>query len=1098
MNKTYILTLSLLFLCVGISNAQKVKKPIKSGNLIEKGVKLHDKGDYEGAIEQYLKIPKNDTNYVLMLTELSMTYLEDEQYEKCIKVAREGISYDNEYGANLYVNLGTALDESGDKEAAIEAYSEGLAKFKKNYLLYYNKGITFEKLERDQEAVECYKNALMINPVHATSHLRLGFVAANERKYTQCLLSFNAFLMLEPVSQRALEVIDLMNLIAVQDLDSVPKGVVFSETGDDFSKVEGILKSRVAQTDKTYSPKMKVVEPMTRQNMALLKNIEYNENDEGWWMQMYAKFFQRVWDNGYAVEMSWLEMAALRERNSKIAKAFSKVSNDVTKYQDWCLAAMQEDWAKRSIDFNGERQKVTHWQMRGGMLDAIGEKDDSQRRLGYWEFYYVNGILSAKGAYDNGEKTGPWKYYHYNGKLKDEASYDDGEPVGAYASYNKYGVMVQEGTYVDGELDGIVKEYHNTGGLFRTSEYKDGKLDGLMTVFFKNGAKRYEIPYDDGEVNGMMQQWHDNGVMSVEAEFKGDEKDGWYKEFFRNGQMSSQAEYEDDEAEGGWEAYYMNGQLRRTGKTKGNSAVGEWKSYFEDGTLMNVTIYDDEGKLNGGLKDYDRDGKLHYEMIYDKGDVSSYKYYAKDGSVIHEAEKEGKELDFVGYWPHGIKKVEGKYINGKKHGVWKYYDHNGVMSTEEVYKKDKLHGIIKEYYPNGKLESEVKYRSDDADGPNTAWHYNGELKREGWSDDDEWIGDWYFYRTDGTMSSHRYYVNSELLGFQNYYSVAGLLEETKEYRYDNLIGSVFYDSTGKELESVVLENATGEFKNHYPNGKPFFTGYYKDGAANGKYTWRYPNGQALTIGEYTNDERDKAWTWYYEDGSVDTKGFYDDGDRDSLWLGYYENGKKAQQREYKYGKSHGTWKYWYDNGQLELERTYYYGDSHGKVSYYSPDGKLQYVRFYDYGRLIGYSYNGSDGKLKEMIPIEKETVKMVAYFSNGKKSTEWERVNGWLEGPYTKYYSSGQVHEEYTYESNDVNGPKKVYYKDGKIKSDEVFLMDNKHGLCKYYYSNGKLKSEINYLHDTKHGEAKFYNTSGKLTKTVYYYDGKPIDTKTP
>ena len=42
------------------------------------------------------------------------------------------------------------------------------------------------------------------------------------------------------------------------------------------------------------------------------------------------------------------------------------------------------------------------------------------------------------------------------------------------------------------------------------------------------------------------------------------------------------------------------------------------------------------------------------------------------------------------FYTNAEKKEEGVYMNGKKSGVWKYYNDNGVLTKEELYKKGKL------------------------------------------------------------------------------------------------------------------------------------------------------------------------------------------------------------------------------------------------------------------------------------------------------------------------------------------------------------------------------------------------------------------------
>ena len=47
-------------------------------------------------------------------------------------------------------------------------------------------------------------------------------------------------------------------------------------------------------------------------------------------------------------------------------------------------------------------------------------------KLGLFEDYYVNGQLSVKGTYKDGQRDGLWESYSENGKLEEKTTYKDG------------------------------------------------------------------------------------------------------------------------------------------------------------------------------------------------------------------------------------------------------------------------------------------------------------------------------------------------------------------------------------------------------------------------------------------------------------------------------------------------------------------------------------------------------------------------------------------------------------------------------------------------------------------------------------------------
>ncbi len=64
---------SVFYCCLGMMvNAQEKV----SETIIRDGVKLYDEGKYDDAISLFRQVDENDSNYVWMLTELSLTFLQ--------------------------------------------------------------------------------------------------------------------------------------------------------------------------------------------------------------------------------------------------------------------------------------------------------------------------------------------------------------------------------------------------------------------------------------------------------------------------------------------------------------------------------------------------------------------------------------------------------------------------------------------------------------------------------------------------------------------------------------------------------------------------------------------------------------------------------------------------------------------------------------------------------------------------------------------------------------------------------------------------------------------------------------------------------------
>ena len=85
----------------------------------------------------------------------------------------QAIRVDPEF-AEAYSNLGNALKELGDLDAAVQAYDKAIRLKPRFCDPYNNLGSTYAQMGRADDAIETYKMALMLNPALADAHSNLG------------------------------------------------------------------------------------------------------------------------------------------------------------------------------------------------------------------------------------------------------------------------------------------------------------------------------------------------------------------------------------------------------------------------------------------------------------------------------------------------------------------------------------------------------------------------------------------------------------------------------------------------------------------------------------------------------------------------------------------------------------------------------------------------------------------------------------------------------------------------------------------------------------------------------------------------------------
>lgn len=181
-------------------------------------------------------------------------------------------------------------------------------------------------------------------------------------------------------------------------------------------------------------------------------------------------------------------------------------------------------------------------------------------------------------------------------------------------------------------------------------------------------------------------------------------------------------------------------------------------------------------------------------------------------------------------------KVEGDYMNGKKNGVWTYYNACGEKVREETYQDGILHGKNRRWDDDGFLLSEENWQAGKRHGKSVSYWITGAIRTEGtFHEGTGKMTEWYL---SGKKHSEQEYVNGMEIGQNTSWSENG--QKAIEYTRDNsgkIEGNyIFYRSNGqkafqfeykdgmllKKIDFDKMGNKTKEFifLLGYLNGKP--------------------------------------------------------------------------------------------------------------------------------------------------------------------------------------------------------------------------------------------------------------------------------------
>lgn len=1039
------------------------------------------------------RINENDSMYYDVLSSKSYYLFRLKKYNDVIKIANEGINDKHESSKeSFYINKGVALTSLKKYKEAIATYNLGIKAYPKNHLLWFNKGVVFETEGKFNEALSAYKMCITLNPMYKKPHLQMGNIFYKQERITQALMCFNLYLLLEPDAEGAFTILkSLNNIVTAKNINKRNEDFELLDADDSYEDIDLVLDSKMT-IRKGYVIDNKINIALTRQNHAMIEQLKSFEGNGGFWDKKYVALYKWIAENNYFDDFIYTLSYSIE--NPDFKKIIGKKTKSITAFLEKFKMKWADIVAQNTIIFNGKKQEVTY-SYNDSYVDAIG-KLKNEVTVGYWEYYNENGLLIAKGNFDDsGKKIGKWTWYNGIDRIKETAFYEEGKLNGENIMLHKNQKQYVDAIYKDNTLNGEYKYYNNKGALLQKKYFKDGELEGVYESYFKVGNKilEYNIPYKKGLIEGESIEYYADGNIYAKANYIGGKINGVEKKYHFNKQLASEINYLNGKLNGSYKLYHTNGQLSEEGQSLEGFYDGNWKLYYSNGTLKSEFTYK-KGKLTGLYKFYDADGKLYYEHTYRKGNIVAYKFYNKKGEVVKEVKKKGGEFYYEGLSPIGNKTSEGLYdISGGKKGDWKFYSDNGVLTGKGNYIDGKTTGDYFHYYNNGSKQSITPYKDDVIEGYYSGYHLNGKLSVQGWYKEGLEHGEWRYYYLDGTVQSINFFHKGKLHGTQEYFGGDGRLVSKSKMNFGELVSEIKFDANESSFEQINYQSNNDEYSiisKHF-NGEVKTNNTYVNGVMHGSYKEFYFNGNRRVTGSYVNGKQNGLWTWYYDTGEVESKVNYLNGNLNGKCVNYYKTGEIEDEYIYRYGLNVGTHVSYFKNGKKELVKTFLEDELHGKMEFYEPSGKLQLVRFYNYGRLIGYSYLGKDGKELPMIELVNETGKIIAFFDNGKKSKLMEYKNGDLVNSYKSYFYNEMIEDEIIYVDGEYNGVKKEYFLNGKLKEEVEYNYGIRHGEAIEYYENGQKKEEKRYLNNLLQGVAKFYNKDGKLKKRIKYFNDK-------
>jgi len=300
--------------------------------LLQEGVALHDKGEYEMAIKKYEEVLAIDSSNVLALYEMSYSQFALGNYDEAVVLSQKSIRMDPDPQLlkQIYTTYANALDRMGKSKTAIKVYDAAIEDFPEYYHLYFNKGITLFSLEKYREAKTCFQISMTLNPEHAGSHNAMGRLLLMEENNIPALMALCRFMVIEPEGSRAKGNLPFIEEIMTGNVERTGKNSVSisidekmlddiensGDKEDDFSSIEFLL-TLTAALDLDKKNKKKSERQRFQEKFESVCDMmkESQGDNSGFLWEYYTPYFLVIREHDLTETLSYLVFASSEDKD---------------------------------------------------------------------------------------------------------------------------------------------------------------------------------------------------------------------------------------------------------------------------------------------------------------------------------------------------------------------------------------------------------------------------------------------------------------------------------------------------------------------------------------------------------------------------------------------------------------------------------------------------------------------------------------------------------------------------------------------------------------------------------------------------------------
>ncbi len=1018
--------------------------------------------------------PSDEKYYYSCQIEMANTYLTEEKTDEAIALYKklyEGDHFD--IMPSLYVNYGSVMRNSERYEEAETIYQEAEAKYPNYSHLIFNMGISYYRSGEVQKSIDYIKRTIMINPSHSQAHYLLGVVALENGQIAEGALALLGYLADDPEDEFALNaVIKLNQKMAQNYLEE--KDFIFSETGDDFSKLTLILRNQFPLNEK-YKLECDIDDIYTRHAQAIAEYASEHKVKDGFFEKQYIPYLADIYKKGHIENFTYYTLTGLENFEDQIKKK----EKDITSfYKEYFVDNFWHHFAVRKMPHHGKDSDVIVY-CENSVPTMISEYEGRMKQ-GWSTFVDQYGRMTGKASIVDDQPVGIVTYYNTDGGKTEEINFEKGAKNGAQITYYDTGEKSSEWINKNDVAEGLYTTYYKDGSIYCQSTFKNDEFHGKSYCNYASGQLEFTVEYNMGKFDGKRINYYQNGNMnSTESYVKG-KLNGLSEYYDIDGRKLSSVLFNDDIASGNYtvkdkagnitldyvvddgeatSTEYVNGKISQVSRIKNNELEG--LDFYSDGIKYTSQ------KFNGEeIKEC-----IQYTRGQEKGskaNLKNHKLYDIDGNIVcHRRYKDGK-LDGQNtfYYLNGNIRSEINYKDGKENGTSKFYDKKGNLKIEYLINEDLINGLYKQY-KDGVLENAYNYKDGKLNGVTISYHANGKMASEG------------FYKDD------------QPLGRYNYFNSNGVLTNVDKYENGELVSSSYIERDGSKGSMIDYRKQSGKIIKEVSYSPVRFQMNLLNREFHGPYFGIDKGGDSIYVTNFVNGIREGRTRYFSGSGNVFFDGMVVNGTQHGLCKYYDDLGVLRVTSEFLNDEEYGVEKTYTQSGAIFQEYNNVKDIKQGEFKISNSQGKLLLTLYYVDDIIMKYKTMIDDDWIKSS--SEKKDNNL--YYENGGIALEITLNKGYIDGKYAIYDESGNQIFERNYLNGMLDGSTKYFYPNGKLYRSQEFKKDMLDGDVMYYDENEKIKLKYTQVLDEKVGSYEIYE-NGKLKITKIYDADELVEIK--